>query len=57
MGALVFASMLLAWFVSPWWSLVAVAVSFDLMQAAFTRRSPVAILIRKAGAPVGRAYR
>jgi hypothetical protein len=56
-GSALFASMLLAWFHSPWWSLIAVVVSLDQIQAAFSHHSPVALLLRRAGAPVGPAYR
>jgi len=56
-GLAVFASMVLAWFHSPWWSLIAVVVSLDQIQAAFSHRSPIALVLRRAGAPFGRAYR
>jgi len=56
-GVAVFFSMMLARFESPWWSLIAVVVSLDQMQAAFTRRSPLAYVLRKTGAPLGQAYR
>ncbi len=48
-GTLVLVSVLLAYAYSPWFLLVAGFVGGNLLQSAFTRFCPLAIILRKAG--------
>lgn len=50
-GTLVLLSVLLAWAFSPWFLGVAVFVGVNLLQSAFTRVCPLAIILRWAGVP------
>ena len=54
-GFLITLSVLLVYFVSPWWLLLTLAVGLNELQAAFTGFCPLAILLRKAGAHPGPA--
>lgn len=55
-GFLITLSVLLVYFVSPWWLLLTLAVGLNELQAAFTGFCPLAILLRKAGAHPGPAF-
>jgi hypothetical protein len=48
-GTLVLVSVLLARACSPWFLLIAAFVGANLLQSAFTRFCPLAIVLRKAG--------
>ena len=48
-GTLVLASLALAHFVSSWWLLLAVFVSLNLIQSAFTGFCPAELILRKLG--------
>jgi hypothetical protein len=48
-GAFVAASLLLGYFVSPYWFLFTGFVALNLIQSAFTRWCPMMAILRKAG--------
>jgi hypothetical protein len=48
-GTLVLVSLALAHFVNSWWLLLAVFVSLNLIQSAFTGFCPAEIILRKLG--------
>ena len=48
-GTLVLVSLALAHFVKAWWLLLAVFVSLNLIQSAFTGFCPAEIILRKLG--------
>ena len=48
-GTLVLVSLTLAHFVNSWWLLLAVFVSLNLIQSAFTGFCPAEIILRKLG--------
>jgi hypothetical protein len=50
-GTMVLLSLLLAWLVSPGFLALAALVGANLIQSAFTRFCPLAILLRRAGVP------
>jgi hypothetical protein len=52
-GTLVLASLTLAHFVSSWWLLLAVFISLNLIQSAFTGFCPAEIILRKLGLGAG----
>lgn len=64
-GSMVLISVGLAYFVSPWWLLLACFVGLNLIQSAFTGFCPAEMIFRKLGwgteaascgcAPTGRA--
>jgi Protein of unknown function (DUF2892) len=56
-GLMVLASLGLAWFVSPYWMLLAAFVGLNLLQSAFTGFCPLAILLRRLGLASGSAFR
>jgi Protein of unknown function (DUF2892) len=56
-GLMVLASLALAWWVSPYWMLLAAFVGLNLFQSAFTGFCPLAILLRRFGLPAGCAFR
>jgi hypothetical protein len=55
-GAMILASIALAHFVSPWWLLLTVFVGLNMLQAAFTRFCPLAIILKKCGVSPGAAF-
>jgi hypothetical protein len=50
-GTMVLAGVLLTATVSPWFLLVPAFVGANLLQTAFTRFCPLALILRKAGVP------
>ena len=48
-GTLVLASLALAHFVNAWWLLLAVFVSLNLIQSAFTGFCPAELILHKLG--------
>jgi hypothetical protein len=50
-GTMVLGSVALAHAVSPWFLLVTAFVGANLLQSAFTRFCPLAMLLRRAGVP------
>lgn len=55
-GSMVIVSVLLAYYVSPWWLLLALFVGLNLLQASFTGFCPLAKILRKAGVAPGSAF-
>lgn len=55
-GLMVLASLLLAHWFSPYWLLLAAFVGLNLLQAAFTRFCPLAMLLKKLGYRPGAAF-
>jgi len=55
-GVVILASLLLAWYVSPYWLWLTVFVGLNMLQAAFTGFCPVAIVFRKLGLKAGCAF-
>ena len=54
-GTLVLVSVALAYYVSPWWLLLACFVGVNLIQSAFTGFCPAEMIFRKLGLKSGRA--
>lgn len=55
-GFMVVASLLLAYWLSPYWLLLAGFVGLNLFQAAFTGICPLAMLLKKLGYQPGAAF-
>jgi hypothetical protein len=55
-GSMVTLSLVLAYFVSPNWLLLAAFVGLNLLQSAFTGFCPLAIVLKKAGVRPGCAF-
>lgn len=55
-GSMVLLGVALAWFVSPYWLILAAFVGLNLFQAAFTGFCPAAIIFRKLGLKTGPAF-
>lgn len=55
-GCLVFISVALAWFWSPWWLLLTGFAGANMFQSAFTGFCPAAIVFRKLGVAEGSAF-
>lgn len=55
-GAMVLISLLLAYFVSPYWLVLAGLVGLNLFQAAFTGFCPLAMVLKRVGCPAGAAF-
>ncbi len=55
-GVILLISLALAWFVSPYWLLLAAFVGVNMLQAAFTRFCPAAIFFRWLGLKPGPAF-
>lgn len=55
-GSMVLLSVALAYFLSPWWLLLAVFVGANLLQASFTGFCPLARILRKLGFNPGCAF-
>ena len=56
-GLVVATAVLLSWLVAPSFMLLAAFAGINLLQAAFTRFCPLAILLRKLGLQPGSAFR
>jgi hypothetical protein len=55
-GSMVCLSLLLAYFVSNYWLLLAAFVGLNLLQSAFTGFCPLAIVLKKLGVRTGAAF-
>jgi hypothetical protein len=55
-GAMVTVSLILGYFVSPYWLLLAGFVGLNLLQSAFTGFCPLAIMLKKLGYGPGAAF-
>ena len=51
-GSMVSLSLLLAWFVSPYWLALAAFVGLNLLQAAFTGFCPMAMILKRLGCDI-----
>jgi Protein of unknown function (DUF2892) len=56
-GLVVLLSVILAHFVSPWWSLLAVFAGLNLLQASVTGFCPAAIVFKKFGVSSGCVFK
>lgn len=55
-GTVVLAGTLLGWIVNPWWLLLPLFVGANMLQAAFSRRCPLAMLLKRLGVKPGAAF-
>ena len=55
-GSMIILSLLLSYFVSPYWLALAAFVGVNLFQAAFTGFCPLAPILKKAGVRSGVAF-
>ena len=55
-GMMILVSLLLTWFVSPYWLLLTVFVGLNMLQAAFTGFCPAAMVFRRLGLKAGVAF-
>ena len=55
-GAMITLSLLLGYFFSPYWLLLAALVGLNMLQAAITGFCPLAVLLKKLGAKPGAAF-
>jgi Protein of unknown function (DUF2892) len=55
-GVMILASLLLAWYLSPYWLLLTVFVGLNMLQAGFTGFGPAAIVFRNLGLKAGCAF-
>jgi hypothetical protein len=55
-GVMILTSLLLAWYVSPYWLLLTAFVGLNMLQAAFTGFCPAAIIFRRLGLKAGSAF-
>jgi hypothetical protein len=55
-GAMVLASLALAYLLHPYWLALTVFVGLNLLQAAFTGFCPLALILKKLGVPSGCAF-
>lgn len=55
-GTMILISVALAYFLSPWWILLAGFVGLNLLQAAFTGLCPLAAILKLMGIKPGPAF-
>jgi Inner membrane protein YgaP-like, transmembrane domain len=55
-GSMVLVSLLLGYFLSPWWLWLAAFVGVNLLQSAFTHFCPLAAVLKRLGVPPGPAF-
>jgi len=55
-GSMIILSLLLSYFVSPYWLALAAFVGVNLLQSAFTGFCPLAMILKKAGVHPGAAF-
>ena len=55
-GTMILLSLVLGYYVSPYWLLLAAFVGVNLFQSAFTGFCPLAIILKKAGVKRGAAF-
>ena len=55
-GVIILASLLLAWYASPYWLWLTAFVGANMLQSAFTGFCPAAIVFRKLGLKAGGAF-
>ena len=55
-GTMILTSLVLGWLVNPYWLLLAAFVGANLLQSAFTRFCPAAMIFRRLGLKAGPAF-
>jgi len=55
-GSMIILSLVLSYFVSPYWLALAAFVGVNLLQSAFTGFCPLAIILKKIGVRPGVAF-
>jgi hypothetical protein len=55
-GVMVLSGLALGHWVSAWWLVLPAFVGFNMLQAAFTRFCPLAMMLKKLGARPGAAF-
>jgi hypothetical protein len=55
-GVIILVSLLLAWYVSPYWLWLTAFVGANMVQSAFTGFCPAAMVFRKLGLKAGGAF-
>ena len=55
-GTMIITSLMLGYYVSPYWLLLAAFIGLNLLQSAFTGFGPLAIILKKAGVKPGPAF-
>ena len=55
-GSMIILSLLLSYFVSPYWLALAAFVGVNLLQSAFTGFCPLALILKKIGVRAGVAF-
>jgi hypothetical protein len=55
-GVMILASLVLAWYVSPYWLLLTAFVGLNMLQAAFTGFCPAAMAFKRLGIRQGSAF-
>lgn len=55
-GTMIILSLLLSLLVTPWFLILAALVGVNMLQAAFTRFCPLAILLKRLGFQPGAAF-
>lgn len=56
-GTVITLSLILAYYVSPWWQLLTLFVGLNLLQASFTGFCPLANILKKLGVTPGCAFK
>ncbi|MCL2723910.1 MAG: DUF2892 domain-containing protein [Polyangiaceae bacterium] len=56
-GTMILISVVLVYFVSPWWLLFTVFIGLNLLQSSFTGFCPAATIFRKLGLSSGCAFK
>lgn len=56
-GVMTLLSVVLVYFVSPWWLLFTVFIGLNMLQAAFTGFCPAAMFFRLLGLKAGNAFK
>jgi DUF2892 family protein len=56
-GALVLASLALAWWVNPYWLILTAFVGVNMFQSSFSGFCPAAVVFRKRGLKEGAAFK
>jgi hypothetical protein len=56
-GSMILLSVILTYFVSPWWLLLTLFIGLNMLQSAFTGFCPAAMLFSRLGIRPGNAYR
>lgn len=55
-GMIILVSLLLGWYVSPYWLWLTAFAGFNMLQSAFTGFCPAAMVFRKLGLKAGGAF-